>query len=69
MRSPALWVSTLSLVLMGCPEMHRPGGLIDKAAHRDALESIPKRCTAKERHEFCGNGKEDSSECIRRCGE
>lgn len=68
MRWPAMWVCTLSLALMGCPEMHRPGGLIDKAAHRDALEGIPERCDPAKREELCGNGKENSKECIEGCG-
>lgn len=68
MRWPAMWVSTVSLALMGCPEMHRPGGLIDKAAHRDALESLPKHCTEDQREQFCGKGKEDTEECLARCG-
>lgn len=67
MRDLVMRVCMLSLVLMGCPEMHRPGGIIDKAAHKDALESIPKRCSEKERREFCEDG-EDSRECIERCG-
>lgn len=68
MRSPALWMSTLSLALMGCPEMHRPGGYLDKAAHKDALENIPERCDSELREELCGDGKENSRACIERCG-
>jgi hypothetical protein len=54
---------------MGCPEVHRPGGLADRAAHQDALEHIPERCSEEQRKEFCGQGEEDSEACIRRCGE
>lgn len=68
MRWPATWVCTLSLTILGCPEMHRPGGLIDKAAHKDALESIPERCDSAQREEWCGDGRENSRECIERCG-
>lgn len=67
MRWPAMWVYSLSLAVLGCPEVHRPGGLADKAAHRDALESIPKRCSDAERKKFCGGDKEDTEECIERC--
>ncbi len=70
MRWPATWVCSLSLAVLGCPEVHRPGGLADKAAHRDALENIPNReCSEAEHAMFCENGKEDSEECLRRCGE
>jgi hypothetical protein len=58
----------LSLALTGCPEMHRPGGIIDKAAHKDALESIPGRCSDQDHAKYCGNGKKDTEECISRCG-
>lgn len=68
MRWPAMWVCTVSLTLMGCPEMHRPGGLIDKAAHKDALESIPEQCTDDQRERACGKGREDTEECLTRCG-
>lgn len=69
MRSPATWVCTLSLVVMGCPEVHRPGGLADQAAHRDALEGIPERCSEKERLEYCGGTKKFTEDCRIRCGE
>ena len=68
MRWPSTWVCTLSLTILGCPEVHRPGGLADKAAHKDALESIPERCTPSQREELCGNGREDSEECLKGCG-
>ncbi len=69
MRCPATWVCTLSLALVGCPEMHRPGGLIDRAAHKDALESIPERCSAEERRKYCEGAREHSTVCREMCGE
>ena len=69
MQCPATWVCTLSLALMGCPEMHRPGGLIDRAAHKDALENIPEQCTPQERRMYCEGGKEHSAACREKCGE
>jgi len=68
MRWPALWSCALSIAVTGCPEVHRPGGLADKAAHRDALELIPERCSEKERDKYCPKGQEASEECIVRCG-
>jgi len=69
MRWPAVWVCTLSLPLMACPEVHRMGGLADRASHQDALERIPERCSEEQREEFCGQGEEDTEACLRRCGE
>ena len=68
MRCPATWVCMLSPAVMGCPEVHRPGGLADKAAHKDALELIPERCSKEVREEYCGGGREDTQECLERCG-
>jgi hypothetical protein len=49
--------------------MHRPGGLIDRAAHKDALESIPERCSAEERRKYCEGAREHSTVCREMCGE
>lgn len=68
MRCPATWVCTLSLAVLGCPEVHRPGGLADRAAHKDALERIPERCNSDEHEKYCGGGRERSAKCIEECG-
>jgi hypothetical protein len=68
MRWPALW-SALSVAVTGCPEVHRPGGLADQAAHRDALELISEHCSETEYKQYCPNGREDTPECRKRCGE
>jgi hypothetical protein len=69
MRWPATWVCSLSLTLLGCPEVHRPGGFADQAAHKDALESLPERCTAEVRKKYCNGEQKFSEECRIRCGE
>jgi hypothetical protein len=69
MRWPATWVCSLSFAVLGCPEVHRPGGFADQDAHKDALESIPERCTAEDRLEFCDGEKRFSEDCRLRCGE
>ena len=69
MRWPALWSCALSVAVTGCPEVHRPGGLADKAAHRDALELIPERCSRKDYELYCEKGGYDSPDCRARCGE
>ncbi|WP_342378790.1 hypothetical protein NVS55_05255 [Myxococcus stipitatus] len=65
---PVIWVCALSLALLGCPEVHRREGLVDRSAHRDALERIPSDCTQDERARYCGNGREHSDECLQKCG-
>jgi len=63
-------VFALSWVLLGCPEDHRRDGLVDRAAHTDALESIPKRCSDEERRMYCGaEGADAEEDCRRRCGD
>lgn len=63
------WVCALSCAVMGCPEVHRRDGLVDRAAHQDALESLPSNCSADDFRIFCANGREQSEACIRRCAE
>lgn len=69
MTWPAIRVCALSCALLGCPEVHRREGLIDRAAHRDSLENIPTRCTSKERELYCGGKAPDDPECVQHCGE
>jgi hypothetical protein len=69
MRWPALWSCALSVAVTGCPEVHRPGGLADRAAHKDALELIPEGCSEEDYERFCPKGGEDSPECRKHCGE
>ncbi|NTX06168.1 MULTISPECIES: hypothetical protein [unclassified Myxococcus] len=63
------WVCALSCAVMGCPEVHRRDGLVDRAAHQDALENIPTRCSSVEREQYCSGEASKDPECIRRCGE
>lgn len=68
MRWPNTWVCAVSLAVMGCPEMHKPGGIIDRAAHKDALESIPERCDREQLKEFCEGNRRHSAVCREKCG-
>ncbi|MFY1828166.1 hypothetical protein ACN47A_19745 [Myxococcus fulvus] len=67
MTWPTIRACALSCALLGCPEVHRRDGLVDRAAHRDALESIPDRCSNDEYNRYCPEGLEYSDECIERC--
>lgn len=66
---PLIACCVLSLaVLTACPEHHRRGGRIDRAAHQDSMESLRGSCSVEDRKQFCGPGREDSEECRRECG-
>ncbi|QSQ10988.1 hypothetical protein [Myxococcus landrumensis] len=66
---PVIWVCALSLALLGCSEVHRRDGWADRAAHRDALENIPTRCTSQERERYCEGKPANDPECIEHCGD
>ncbi len=64
-------VCALGLVTMtGCPETHRRGGRLDRAAHKDARQGIDEKegCTETVYNALC-LGDEDSEECLEACGE
>jgi len=63
------WVCALACAVMGCPEVHRRDGLVDRAAHQDALESISTKCSVDDYTRYCDGGREQSETCIQRCGE
>jgi hypothetical protein len=54
------------MVLTGCPSEFGREGRIAKAVHKDSMDLVIKRCSAKRVEEVCGNGKEDTPEC-RKC--
>ena len=63
-----LWLCVLG-GLAACPEVHRPGGKLDRAAHKDALERIHEAgCDAKVYEDLCPDDVEPTEECIARCG-
>jgi hypothetical protein len=69
-----MWWRTAGLCLVslvgltGCPETFGRDGAIDQAAHEDALERIRPECSAKDRRKYCGDGRENSAECLKYCG-
>ncbi|CAM4221713.1 Secreted protein [Corallococcus exiguus] len=63
-----LWLCVLG-GLAACPEVHRPDGKLDRAAHKDALELIQKSiCSEEDYRLLCPDDAEPSKECITRCG-
>ncbi|QAT88644.1 hypothetical protein EJ065_7119 [Corallococcus coralloides] len=63
-----LWLCVLG-GLAACPEVHRPGGKLDRAAHKDALERIHETGCAEDVYKrLCPGDTEPSKECIERCG-
>jgi hypothetical protein len=63
-----LWLCVLG-GMAACPEVHRPGGKLDRAAHKDALEQLPKsRCSKRDYNRFCTSPDEPSEECFELCG-
>jgi hypothetical protein len=69
MRWPALWSCALSVAVTGCPEVHRPGGLADQAAHKDALELIPEGCSKEDYDRYCANRRQNTADCRTHCDE
>ncbi|NOK32688.1 hypothetical protein HMI49_05685 [Corallococcus exercitus] len=63
-----LWLCVLGS-MAACPEVHRPGGKLDRAAHKDALERIHETgCDKRDYKRLCPDDAEPSEECIERCG-
>ncbi|RKG80322.1 hypothetical protein D7W79_08190 [Corallococcus exercitus] len=63
-----LWLCVLGS-MAACPEVHRPGGKLDRAAHRDTLERIPKpACSSEDYERLCPDDAEPTEECIDLCG-
>jgi hypothetical protein len=69
MRTQTAVLCALSLVaLTGCPEEFGIEGRVNKAVHKDVMESIPKRCSDEQYRKLCGAGREQSKECRETCG-
>jgi hypothetical protein len=56
----------LSIAMTGCPSEFVKDGRVNKAAHKDTLEMVIRRCSNERIEEVCGRGKEDSDDC-RKC--
>ena len=54
--------------MTGCDDGFTKGGRIDRAVHKDVMESLRKTCSQDELRTFCAKGKEQSEECLKRCG-
>jgi len=69
MRWRTTWIFALALVtLTGCPEEFGKEGRIQRAAHRDVMESLRKNCSEDEIQKYCPQGQEQSEDCLRACG-
>ena len=69
MRVNPVGVSLVVLMLMtGCPTEFGKDGRVNKAVREDALELISRPCTQEQLKQYCGPGKENSPECIEKCG-
>ncbi|GMT97926.1 hypothetical protein KH5H1_20450 [Corallococcus caeni] len=63
-----LWLCVLG-GMAACPEVHRPGGKLDRAAHQDTLERIHETgCDANDVKRLCPEDTEPSKECLELCG-
>ncbi|MFP2900995.1 hypothetical protein [Corallococcus sp. 4LFB] len=63
-----LWLCVLG-GMAACPDVHRPGGKLDRAARKDTLERIHETgCDSDEYEELCPAGTEPTEECIAQCG-
>jgi hypothetical protein len=59
----------LSLVAMtGCPDDFGKEGTIDRAAHQDTLDRLESNCPERIYQLYCSEGREQSAECLKRCG-
>lgn len=54
--------------MTGCPEEFGIEGRVNKAVHKDVMESIPSRCTKQQYEKLCAGGRERSKECRETCG-
>ncbi len=59
----------LALTMMtGCPSEFGKEGRVDRAAHKDSLELVRRRCSPEEVQRYCAHGRENSKECRDKCG-
>lgn len=58
----------LLAVMTGCPFDYGKDGRADKEVHKTEVELVVKRCSEKDREQFCGGDKKDSQECHDKCG-
>lgn len=66
-HSVGMWLFVLGCAT-ACPEVHRRGGLVDRAAHRDAVEQVPKEeCTPEIYARYCTGTDEPSADCLELC--
>jgi len=56
------------MLMTGCPTEFGKDGRVNKAVREDALELISQPCDPRELERYCGPGKENSPECIEKCG-
>jgi len=69
MRWLTAGLCALSLVAMtGCDDGFTKGGRIDRAVHKDVMESLRKTCSRVDVQKYCSEGQEKSEECLKRCG-
>lgn len=69
MRWRTAGLCALSWVAMtGCGDGFEKGGRIDRAVHKDVMESLQKTCSREEALKYCREGQEKSEECLKRCG-
>ncbi|RKH09170.1 hypothetical protein D7X74_30110 [Corallococcus sp. CA047B] len=66
-HSVGMWLCVLGCV-SACPEVHRKGGIADRAVHRDAKERVQEGdCDSDAFRLFCTNGREQSDACLEAC--
>ncbi|WP_224361077.1 hypothetical protein [Hyalangium versicolor] len=64
MRWLQTWLLGLSaMAMIGCPSEFGKEGRVAKAAHKDSMELVIKRCSPERIEEVCGNGRENTPEC------
>lgn len=72
MRWRTVWVDVaLVAVLTGCPRNHMPGGVLDRAAHKDLKQLLEEYgCPDRDYRALCKDieDPEDMEECIKECG-
>ncbi|WP_375755058.1 hypothetical protein [Corallococcus exercitus] len=63
-----LWLCVLG-GMAACPDVHRPGGKLDRAAHKDALERIHEKGCEEDLYKLiCPDDTGPSGECLELCG-
>lgn len=56
------------MMLTGCPSEFGKDGRVNKAVRDDSLELVRKYCDQETRKKYCGGGRENTPECINKCG-